>query len=436
MSNQPEKEESPFQPLPPLPQVPEWGIMLPESSPPDSIGRPLSFPTSYVRGGRSVAHDRSPASGIVAPNMVVSDRAESARGRSASGLLRAGGSLHRRPRASHDQYDMTRYHAIHNNARTFHPVNSGTMMNNGPAGNPPPNNSDFVNGARGHSAHHTVRSQDLEWSPAFTTDQAYPHSTAMRRQLVASPAPALAPVTASGTVRATSMTAAPAPVPAPPSVRAVPASSSTRSRTQKQTSAAIQKIVKKPTAKKPTAKKSTAKRPSKDRSSFCIPRISIKESELAIIRAGYGTLLPRKEAFKKAPPGASANIEITFGEWERLCVIRDNGAEMRQAYYNNPKPKEIKKAMFEASERYEKTYEKQRANARSKGYPEAMPLANRFPVVALAAAAASSAALAVAPIVAANAAASTEDQEMADSDSVSPESSFYGESEDEDMEEE
>ncbi|TGO08043.1 hypothetical protein BTUL_0229g00100 [Botrytis tulipae] len=440
MSNDPEKEESPFQRLPPLPQIPQCGILLPESSPPDSIGRPL--PISYVRGGPPVADDRAPASGIDAPNMVVSDRAEPDRGRSASGLLRAEGSLRGRPP---NPYDINGYNAIHNNARTFHPVNSGTTMNNGPASNLPPYNSDFVNGARGHSPYRTRRPPPFGQRPVSVTDQSYP-SSAVRRQPI--PPLSLAPGTASATVRATRMTAAPAP--APPIAPAVPVSSSTRSRTQKQTSAAIKKNVKKPaakrstakrstakrsTAKRSTAERSTAKRPSKGRSSFCIPRIKIKEVELAAIRANYGTLLPRKEAFKNAPPGAYVNTEITFDEWQRLWVIRDNGAEERQAYYDNPKPEEIEAAMLKASERYEKTFEKQRAKARSKGYPDAMPLANRFPVVALAAAAASSVALAVAPIVAANAADSTEDQEMADDDSVSPESILYGESEDEAMEE-
>ncbi|TGO51315.1 hypothetical protein BOTNAR_0360g00060 [Botryotinia narcissicola] len=403
MSNDPEKEEPPFQRLPPLPQVPQCGILLPESSPPDSIGR--LFPTSYVRGGPPVADDRSPASGIDAPNMVVSDRAEPDRGRSASGLLRAGGSLRDRPPIL---YDMNRYGPIHNNARTFHPVNSGTMMNNGPASNPPPYNSDFVNDARGHSRYRTRRPPHSGQTPGSVTDQSHP-SSAVRRQPI--PPPSLASGTASTTVRATRMTAVPAP--APPIAPAIPVSS-------------VKKKAKKPAAKKSTAKKSTAKRPSKGRSSFCIPRTQMKEVELAAIRAGYGTLLPRKKAFKNAPPGAYVNIEITIGEWQRLRSIRDNGAEERQAYYDNPRPKEIENAMKEASARYEKTYEKERAKARSKGYPEAMPLADRFPVVALA----------VAPVVAANAADSTEDLEMADDDPVSPESSLYGESEDEDMEEE
>ncbi|TGO31651.1 hypothetical protein BHYA_0456g00040 [Botrytis hyacinthi] len=420
MSNEPEKGDSPFQPLPPLPQLPECGILLPESSPPDTIGRP--FPTSYVRGGPSVADDRSPASGVDAPSMVVSDRAEPDRGRSASGLLRVGGSLRGHPP---NPYDMNRYNAIHNNARTFYPDNAGTTMNNGPASNLPLHISGFVNGARGHSPYRTLRPPPFGQRPFSVTDQPDPSSAALRRQLIASPAP----TTASATVRATRMT--PAPVTAYPIAPAVPVSSSTRSRTQKQTSTAIKKKVKKPaakraTAKKPATKKSTAKRPSKDRSSFCIPRIKITEVELASIRAGYGTLLARKNAFKNAPPGAYANIEITFGEKQRLCSIRDNGAEERQAYYDNPKPEEIKEAMLKASASYEKTFEKQRARARGKGYPDAMPLADRFPVVALA----------VAPVVAANAADSTEDQEMADDDSVSSESSFYGESEDEDMEEE
>ncbi|KAF7931993.1 uncharacterized protein EAE97_009014 [Botrytis byssoidea] len=446
MSNEPEKEESPFQRLPPLPQVPQCGILLPESSPPDSIGRP--FPTSYVRGGPPVADDGSPASGIDAPNMVVSDRAEPDRGRSASGLLRAGGSLRgRQP----NPYGMSRYDPIHNNARTFYPVNSGTMMYNGPAGNPPPYNFDFVNGARGHSRYRTRRPPHSGQTQGSVTDQSHP-SSAVRRQPI--PPPSLASGTASTTVRATRMTAVPAP--APPIAPAIPVSSSTRSHTQKQASAGVKKNMKKPaakkstakksvakkstakkstakkpvakksTAKKSTARKSTAKRPSKGRSSFCIPRTQLKEVELAAIRAGYGTLLPRKKAFKNTPPGSYVNIEITIGEWQRLRSIRDNGAEERQAYYDKPRPKEIENAMVEASARYEKTYEKERAKARSKGYPEAMPLADRFPVVALA----------VAPVVAANAADSTEDQEMVDDDSVSPESSLYGESEDEDMEEE
>ncbi|KAF7881475.1 hypothetical protein EAF00_011844 [Botryotinia globosa] len=396
MSNEPEKEESPFQRLSPLPQVPQCGILLPESS---------------------------PASVIDAPHMVVSDRAEPDRGRSASGLLRAGGSL--RGRLT-NPYDINGYDALHNNARTFHPVNSGTTMNNGPASNPPPYNSDFVNGARGHSPYRTRRPPPFGRRQDSMTDQSYP-SSAVRREPI--PPPSLAPDTASATVRATRMTAAPAP--APPIAPAVPVSSSTRSHTQKQTSAAIKKKVIRSTAKISTAristaKRSTAKRPSKGRSSFCIPRVNVTEVELAVIRLDYGTLLPRKKAFINAPPGAYVCSEITFGEWQRLWDIRDNGAEERQAYYDNPRPKEIEKAMNEASARYEITFEKQRAKARSKGYPEAMPLANRFPVVALA----------VAPVVAANTADSTEDQEMADDDSVSPESSIYGESEGEDMEEE
>ncbi|KAF7920994.1 hypothetical protein BELL_1047g00010 [Botrytis elliptica] len=441
MSNQPEKEDSSFQCLPPLPQLPQWGILSPESPPPDSIGRTFGFPTSSVRDGPPVAHDRSPASGIDAPNMVVSDRAEPDRGRSASGLLRAGGSLRGRPPNPHDPYDMNRYHAIHNNARTSYPVNSDTTMNNDPASNLPPYNSDFVNGARGRSPYHTRRSLPFERRPVSVTDQSYPFSAARRQPI---PPPSLAPGTASAAVPATRMTAAPAPAPAPappiapaaPAVPVVPVSSSTRSRTQKQTSAAIKKNV-----KKPAAKKSTAKRPSKDRTSFCIPRPKITEVELAFVRDGYGTLLARKKAFKNAPPGAYVDVEITYGEMELLWSIRANGAEERQAYHDNIK-EETKEAMLKASASYERNYQQKRAKAVREGYPDAMPLADRFPVVPLAAAAALPVAPVVAPViapvvapvvapaVAGNAAESTEDQEMADDDWVPPPGGLYSDDDD------
>ncbi|TGO18470.1 hypothetical protein BPAE_0380g00010 [Botrytis paeoniae] len=394
---------------------------------------------SSVRDGPPVARDRSPASGSDPPNLVVSDRAEPDHGRSASGSslygpLRAGNPLRGRPPNPHDPYDMNRYHAINEKARTSYPVNSDTNMNNGPASNLPPYNSASANSTRGDSPCYSLHPQAFEWNPAFMTDQTHPYSIVLRRPIIASPAPA--PATASAAVPATRMTAAPAPAPAPLIAPAVPVTRCTRSRTQKQTSAAIKinlrkPATRKPAAKKPAAKKSTAKRPWKGRSGFGIFRVKITEVELVSIRLDYGTLLPRKKAFKDALPGAYVKVEITFDEIKRLWSNRDNGAEERQAYYDNPKTEKMKEAMLKASASYEKKFEERRAKARSKGYPDAMPLTDRFPVVALAAAS-----LSVAPVVAGNAADSTEDQEMADDDSVSPESSFYGESEDEDMEEE
>ncbi|TGO84795.1 hypothetical protein BPOR_0465g00090 [Botrytis porri] len=362
------------------------------------------------RDGHPVARHRSPASGSDAPNLVVSDRAEPANGRSTSnrslhGASRAVNSLRGRQPSSRDPYDMNKYHAINENGRRSYTINSDTTINNGPAGNPPPYN----------------------------------------------PAPAPAPDTVSSAIPATRMAVAPAS--APPIAPAVPVSRFTRSRTQKQTFAAIKKNVKKQAAKepiakkpaarkqaakrsatrKPTAKESTAKYPWRSRSGFGIFRVEITEVELAFIRSGYGTLLCRKKTFKNAPPGAYRNAEITFNEIQLLWSNRDNGGEERQAYYDNPKTEEMKEAMLRASKNYERRFEKDRAKAIRKGFPDAMPLADRFPIVALAAAAAASSTV---PVVAGNAADSTEDQDMADDDLVSPESSLYSDSEDEDMEKE
>ncbi|TGO45412.1 hypothetical protein BCON_0395g00010 [Botryotinia convoluta] len=399
---------------------------------------------SPVRDGPPVARDRSPASGFDAPNLVVFDRAEPDHGRSASGRslygpLRAGNPLCARPPSSHDPYDMNRYHAIHNNARTSYPVNSDTTMNNSPASNPPPYNSSFVNGARGDSPYYSHRPPLFEWNPAFTTDQTYPYSTVLRCQPIAPPAP----VTASAAVPATRMTAAPAPAPAPPTARAAPATRSTRSRAREQpastansqstqstrstrsgakeppTSAANSRRKKTPaSAAKSAQKEKKQNEPWHDRPEYGIDRRPMT------IRPDYGILIPRKDCFKNAPPGAKRSIECGKTESELVWTLRGaRGAEQRRIY--NERATVSLEDRLRATARMEAILDGQRETGRLAGYPAMMPIEDRFPVVAPAPAVAPVVAPAVAPVVAGNAAESTEDQEMADDDWVPPPGGLY-----------
>ncbi|KAF5875505.1 uncharacterized protein Bfra_003959 [Botrytis fragariae] len=454
LSNKSEKEESPFQPLPPLSQRPEWGMLLPESSPPGSIARPFCFSASYVRDSSPVAHDRSPASGSDAPNLVVSDRAEPDHGHSASGRflygpLRVGNPLRGRPPNPHDPYDMNKYHAINETARTSYPVDSDTTMNNGPASNPPPYNSSFVNGARGDSPHYSLRPRPLEWNPAFTKDQTYPSSIVLRRQLIASPIPAS--TTAIAGIPATHIAVAPAPVPAPATTRAAPVTRSTRFRASKQLASATNsqatkatqstrssrpRAKKQPTSasnsrgKKPPAsaaksaqKEQKQNEPWHDRLEYGIDRRPMKESELAQVRPGYGTLIPRKDCFKNAPPGSEKPVECGMTESELVWTLRGARGDKQRRFYNKHATVPLKDRL-RATARLEARLNKQREEGRLAGYPATMAIDDRFPIVAPAPAITPAAtpvaspvvALEVAPVVAGNAAESTEDQEMADDD--------------------
>ncbi|TEY60297.1 hypothetical protein BOTCAL_0182g00110 [Botryotinia calthae] len=464
MSNQQEKEDPLFQALPPLSKRPEWGIMLPESHPPASISRPIRPPLSHVRDDAPVARSRSPAADLDTPNLVVSDRAEPDHDRSTSsrslyGPLRGRNTLRDRPRDAHDPYGMSRYHSIHNNARTSYPVNSNTTMHNFPACNPLPDTPAFAHSAHGYPTQYALRFPPSEWNQEGLPGQPDPYPNYLQGQSIASPSVTSAAVPTTRMITAPAPTpATPAPAPAPPITPAAPA---TRSRAKERTSTANAQVIRSTRSTRSGAKvqptstvdsqtirstrsgarkqsTSTAKSqairstrstrsgarkkstltaksaseeeekhvPWHDRLEYGCDRREMTEEELALARDGYGTIIPRKDCFKNAELGAKKPVECTMTESDFVWTHRGaEGAKQRRTFHA--------RSSVALEDRL-----------KAKARMDAMFAAQRAEVVAV------------------NAAESAENREMVDDDSASPESSFYsasegeGEDEDEDMEEE
>ncbi|KAK6603059.1 hypothetical protein H4I96_05827 [Botrytis cinerea] len=425
MLNQQEKEDPLFQALPPLPKRPEWSTMLPESNPPASVSRPIRPSLSFVTNDAPIARRRSPAAHLDTPNLGVSDHAEpghnrSTYSRSLYGPSRGRNTLPGRPRDAHDPYGMSRYHAIHNNARTSYSVNNNTTLNGFPACNPLPDTPAFAHSIHGYPTQYALRSAPFEWNQDGSPGHPYPYSNYLQGQPIASPAAASVAVP---TTRMTPARMTPAPAPDPPTAsgalatrsrstrsgarkqststaksQPIRSTRSIRSRARKQsTSTAKSQPIRSTRSTRSRARKqstSTAKSapeeeeedvPWHDRSEYGCDRRKMKEEELAQARPGYGTLIVRKECFKNAAPGAIKPVECTMTESEFVWTSRGaEGAKQRKIFY--ARSRVALEDRLKAKERMDAMFAKQRAAGILAGFPGNMRLEDRFPIVSLAAA--------------------------------------------------